>query len=332
MSASALLSVDGLSVRFPVSESDPDAGWVHAVDDVALELCAGETLALVGESGCGKSTLARAICGLVEPHEGSVRLEGRELVGSSARARRRDRRALQMIFQDPDASLNPRMTIDALIREPLSIHRTSDLDARAIEARVCELLERVGLDPDLRGRYPHAFSGGQKQRIGIARALAAGPRVLLCDEVTSALDVSIQSQVLNLLIDLQRDLGVAILFITHDLAVVRHIADRIAVMYLGQVVEARETEAMIAEPAHPYTRGLLAAVPRIEAGGRSEARRQGIEGDIPSPTDPPPGCRFHTRCPIAFARCRVEAPPPTEVAGGTCRCFALSGEDAPTSP
>lgn len=321
---SPLLRIRDLVVRFPVEANNPDRGYVHAVEDVSLTLHAGETLALVGESGCGKSTLARAVCGIDHVHAGSVELLGNELVGLSRRAMREHRRSLQMVFQDPESSLNPRMTVSALIREPLALH--GRVPKQELDAEVCALLERVGLDPDLRSRYPHAFSGGQRQRVCIARALAVEPRVLICDEVTSALDVSIQSQILNLLSDLQRDLGIAILFITHDLAVVRHIADRVAVMYLGQIVETRETEALFNDPQHPYTRGLLASVPRIANPDERSSRpsRIGIEGDLPSPVNPPAGCRFHTRCPIAWDLCREQAPPTQPTDAGWLRCHADS--------
>jgi oligopeptide transport system ATP-binding protein len=330
--SSPLLEVRGLEVRFASGSDDADDRWIHAVDGVDLSLGAGETLALVGESGCGKSTVARAICGLAKVHRGSVSLAGHELVGLSRRQRAPYRSMLQMVFQDPEASLNPRMTVSELIREPLLLHRIAP--AGDIDARVCELLERVGLDPSQRRRHPHVFSGGQRQRIAIARALAVEPKILICDEVTSALDVSIQSQILNLLADLQDQLGIALLFITHDLAVVRHMADRVAVMYLGQIVEQRETEALLSHASHPYSESLLAAVPQLSvADGRD--RREGepvlpgapswlgstIQGDLPSPSNPPPGCRFHTRCPRRIERCSIEVPSSVPVAKGWCRCF-----------
>jgi oligopeptide/dipeptide ABC transporter ATP-binding protein len=306
-----LLAVEDVSVEFRVGEA-----VLRAVDHVSLRLEAGETLALVGESGCGKSTLSRAIGGLVPVRGGSIRLGSDELVGRSRRAWKPLRRRVQMVFQDPDASLNPRMNAAALIGEPLVVHRR--LRGAALDREVCALMERVGLDPSLRMRFPHAFSGGQRQRIGIARALAVEPELLLCDEVTSALDVSIQAQILELLRDLQRELGLTILFITHDLAVVRHVAHRVAVMYLGQIVEVADVEALFSEPAHPYTEVLLAAVPRIDGQPHSLTA---YAGEVPSPLDPPPGCRFHPRCPHAFDRCRHEAPGDLPTATGSARCF-----------
>ena len=307
-----LLRVEDLTVEFRVGEA-----LLRAVDRVSLELDAGETLALVGESGCGKSTLARAIGGLVRASEGSVRLAGLELVGLGRRAWKPVRRRVQMVFQDPDASLNPRMNAAGLIGEPLVVHR--GLRGQVLDDAVCALMERVGLDPGLRARFPHAFSGGQRQRIGIARALAVEPELLLCDEVTSALDVSIQAQILELLCELQRELGVAILFITHDLGVVRHLADRVAVMYLGEIVETTTADALFAEPRHPYSRALLDSVPRID--GPALAQGEVRSDEVPSPLAPPSGCRFHPRCPSAFERCAREAPGRYATEGGWARCF-----------
>jgi len=326
-----LLDVRDLEVVFRVGDER-----LRAVDRVSLRVARGETLALVGESGCGKSTLARAVAGLVPIASGSVRLadadaSGRtcELVALGRRAWRKQRARLQMVFQDPDASLNPRMTAAALVGEPLRLHAA--LRGAALDTRVCELLERVGLDPDLRRRHPHAFSGGQRQRIAIARALAVGPELLLCDEVTSALDVSIQAQILELLRTLQRDLGIAMLFITHDLGVVRHIARRVAVMYLGEIVETADTDTLFDAPAHPYTRALLGAVPRVD--GRGEAFAVGTRaGEVPSPLAPPPGCRFHPRCPIAVAACAVASPLPVATRGGEARCLRLVAGAAPPAP
>ena len=311
MSAPPLLAVRNLRVHFPAT---PHA--IRAVDGVDLDIRAGETQGLVGESGCGKTTLARAIVGLEPTAVGSVRLAGRELVGLTRRARRSVCRDLQMVFQDPAASLDPRMTAAGILGEPLRLHERA---GRAeIEARVCELMERVGIDASLRHRYPHEFSGGQKQRICIARALAVRPRLVVCDEAVSALDVSIQAQILNLLADLQDEFGLAYLFISHDLAVVRHVADRITVMYLGQFVEEGRAEAVLAEPRHPYTRGLLAAVPSVEPGVPAIAP---VRGDVPSPARPPAGCRFHTRCPEVFERCARESPRLAAVGDGASRCF-----------
>jgi len=307
-----LLAVRDLEVRFRSGDA-----WLRAVDGVSLELARGETLALVGESGCGKSTLARAIAGLARARAGSIRIGGEEVVGRSRRAWRSLRRRVQIVFQDPDASLDPRMTAAALVGEPLRIHR--GLRGAALDAEVCAWLERVGLDPALRGRFPHAFSGGQRQRIAIARSLAVGPDLLLCDEVTSALDVSIQAQILELLRALQRDLGVAMLFITHDLGVVHHLAHRVAVMYLGQLVESAQVGAFFSEPAHPYARALLDAVPRV---ARPAARAASARPDeIPSPLAPPPGCRYHPRCRRVLPRCAREVPASFATAGGSARCF-----------
>jgi oligopeptide/dipeptide ABC transporter ATP-binding protein len=305
-----LLRVRDLHVYYP-----SPLGPVRAVDGVDLELRAGETLALVGESGCGKSTIARAVTGLAPVARGSVRLAGHELVGLSRRAWRPLRRRVQMVFQDPTASLNPRLDVAALVGEPLAVLGGRDRAAR--QRRVYELLERVGLDPSLRHRHPHELSGGQRQRACIARALALEPELVLCDEVTSALDVSIQAQILNLLADLQAELGVAYLFITHDLGVVRHVAARVAVMYVGQIVEEGGTERLFREPAHPYTRALLAAVPRFEAG---RAPLAVVRGEVPSPARPPTGCRFHPRCPEIFAPCADRMPPLHVLREGRSRC------------
>jgi oligopeptide/dipeptide ABC transporter ATP-binding protein len=308
-----LLEVSGLEVHFGAG-SEP----VRAVDGVSLQLHRGETLGLVGESGCGKSTLARAIAGLAPVRSGSVRLDGCELVGLSRRALRKQRPRLQMVFQDPLASLNPRLTVSSLVGEALVLHE--GLSGAELDRRVGELLEQVGLEPDRRRQYPHQFSGGQRQRICIARALAAGPELLLCDEVTSALDVSIQAQILNLLTDLQDQLGIAMLFITHDLGVVRYVAQRVAVMYLGQVVEERATAELFEAPAHPYTQALLAAAPSLSGDTAPTAR---VHGDVPSPARPPSGCRFHTRCPRAEERCSKTPPAAVPVPGGHASCLLL---------
>src|SRR6188768_1511026 len=290
-----LLKVRDLRVHFA-----SEGNVVRAVDGVDFELRAGETLALVGESGCGKSTLARALVGLNPITSGTAELDGRTITGLTRAAARPFRRELQLIFQDPYASLNPRFTIAQTLAEPLLLH---DKASRSnVDSKVCELLSQVGLDPELRARYPHEFSGGQRQRISIARALAVEPSLLMCDEVTSALDVSIQAQILELLRTVQARLGLSYLFITHDLGVVRHIAHRVAVMYVGQIVELRDTESLFESPAHPYTQALLAAIPRVRA---STAPRQPLKGEVPSPADPPSGCRFHPRCPKAFERCPV---------------------------
>jgi oligopeptide/dipeptide ABC transporter ATP-binding protein len=295
-----ILEVLRLDVRFETLH-----GVVRAVDGVSIALGAAETLAIVGESGCGKSTLARAIMGIEQKRAGVVRFEGRELP-SGGRARRAFCRELGMIFQDPDASLDPRMTIGSAVAEPLSIHERG-LSRHARREAVRELLLRVGIDPAAYDRYPHELSGGQRQRVCIARALALRPKVLILDEAVSALDVSIRAQILNLLVELQQTLGVAYLFITHDLGVVRYLSHRVAVMYLGQVVEEAETEALFEQPAHPYTRALLASVLRADADAPPPTAA--IAGDVPSPLKLPTGCRFQTRCPEVFGRCSAEAPP-----------------------
>ena len=308
----SLLSVRDLEVRFGTG-----AAATRAVDGVSLELRPGETLAVVGESGCGKTTLARAIAGLERPAGGSVRFDGVELTGLPTRARRRLASELQMIFQDPYASLNPRMTAEAIVAEPILLHERLGRAERT--DRVCELLARVGLDPALRRRYPHEFSGGQRQRICIARALASRPRLVLCDEAVSALDVSVQAQILNLLADLREEFSLSYLFITHDLGVVRQLAQRVAVMYVGQIVEEAPVEALFAAPRHPYTRALLEAVPAV--GGDARWLDARLPGEPASPARPPSGCRFHPRCPEAFDRCRAEAPPLHELPDARSRCF-----------
>jgi oligopeptide/dipeptide ABC transporter ATP-binding protein len=306
-----LLTVSDLRVHFPLG-----AGTLKAVDGVDFELFPGETLALVGESGCGKSTLAKALVGLNPITSGSAQLNGQTITGLSRAAQRRFRSELQLVFQDPYASLNPRFTIAETLGEPLLLHGKAT--RRDVDDKVCELLDQVGLDKDLRFRYPHEFSGGQRQRISIARALAVEPKLLLCDEVTSALDVSIQAQILDLLRSVQQKLGLTYLFITHDLGVVRYIALRVAVMYVGQIVELRDTESLFESPAHPYTQALLRSIPHLAAAGRE---RKPLAGEVPSPARPPSGCRFHPRCPAAFARCSQEAPPLYPVPHGRSRCF-----------
>ena len=306
-----LLQVRDLRVHFSAENS-----VLRAVDGVDLELRAGETLALVGESGCGKSTLARALVGLNPITSGSAELEGRRITGLSRAALRPFRSELQLVFQDPYASLNPRFTIAQTLGEAMLLHQKAT--RRTVDAKVCELLAQVGLDSELRARYPHEFSGGQRQRISIARALAVEPKLVLCDEVTSALDVSIQAQILDLLRSVQQKRGLSYLFITHDLGVVRHIAHRVAVMYVGQIVELRDTESLFEAPAHPYTKALLASIPRIE---RTRARHVPLAGEVPSPARPPSGCRFHPRCPARFDRCPKEFPDLYSVPAGVSRCF-----------
>jgi oligopeptide/dipeptide ABC transporter ATP-binding protein len=302
-----LLTVSGLAKHFRTR-----SGLVRAVDGVSFSLGKGETLALVGESGCGKSTTARLVLRLIEPTAGQVTFEGQEITALSSAAMRKLRRRMQIVFQDPFASLNPRMTIGATLDEPLLIHGYGDGTKR--RERVQELLSLVGLPPEHAGRYPHEFSGGQRQRIGIARALALEPALVVCDEPVSALDVSVQAQVVNLLGDLQQRLGLSYLFIAHDLAVVKHVATRIAVMYLGRIVETATRDDLFARPLHPYTRALLSAIPRPDPA--QKLARQVPGGDVPSPLNPPPGCHFHTRCPFAIERCRTEAPALRAIEGG----------------
>jgi oligopeptide transport system ATP-binding protein len=303
----SLLVVENLVKRFPVQGGllRRNVGAVHAVDDVSFRLDAGETLALVGESGCGKSTTGRLLLRLIEPTSGRVTFDGQDLFTLSADALRQRRRDMQIIFQDPYASLNPRMTVRQILGEPVMLHGLAT--GKALDARVDELMGLVGLSPYHARRYPHEFSGGQRQRIGIARALAVSPKLIVADEPVSALDVSIQAQIVNLMRDLQRRFQLAYVFIAHDLAVVRHVADRIAVMYLGKIVEMAPKQALFTSPRHPYTRGLLAAVP-VPDPARARAGRL-LEGDVASPLDPPPGCRFQSRCPYVRDRCRAEAPP-----------------------
>jgi len=307
-----LLEVHNLKVHFPVKRGmfRPAQEFVRAVDDVSLAIAPGETLGLVGESGCGKTTLGRAIVRLVEPTAGTVSLEGTNLTGLSGSALRAQRRKIQMIFQDPYGSLNPRMTVEDIVGEALDIHELAKGQAARRE-RVAELLQAVGLDATYAQRYPHEFSGGQRQRIGIARALAVEPRLIVCDEPVSALDVSVQAQIINLLQDLQQQRGIAYLFIAHDLAVVEHISRRVMVMYLGKVVELAEARAIVRAPKHPYTQALISAVPVVDPD--SKRPRIILPGDVPSPIHPPSGCPFHPRCPIAEARCRTEIPALREI-------------------
>ncbi|MEM7547657.1 MAG: dipeptide ABC transporter ATP-binding protein [Pseudomonadota bacterium] len=312
--AEPLVSVRNLSMHFPIFKGlmRRQVGVVKAVDDVSFDIRKGETLGVVGESGCGKSTTGRAILRLYVPTAGSVLLGEHDLTTLEGDELRALRPQMQMIFQDPQASLNPRMTVGSIIAEPLDEHRR-DMSKAEKQAKVRALLDQVGMNPDFANRYPHEFSGGQRQRIGIARALALDPKFIVCDEPIAALDVSIQAQVVNLLEDLQAEFGLTYLFISHDLSMVRHIADRVAVMYLGKVVELAPREALYEEPLHPYTKSLLSAVPTIEA---NKTERIILQGDVPSPANPPKGCNFCTRCPVAEARCHEVEPDWREVQPG----------------
>jgi len=311
-----LLSVRDLTKHFPIKKGifGRVAGQVRAVDGVSFDVAPAETLALVGESGCGKSTTGRAILRLIEPTSGSVSFDGQNVLTLGATELRKLRRRMQIVFQDPFSSLNPRMSIGAIVREGLTIHRIAE--GAAADARVKQLLDEVGLRPEYASRYPHEFSGGQRQRVGIARALSVEPSFIVCDEPVSALDVSVQAQVVNLLQDLQRDRGLAYLFIAHDLSIVEHIADRVAVMYLGHVVELASVDRLYGEPIMPYTQALLSAVPAPDPGVKRE--RILLTGDVPSPANPPSGCVFHPRChhPARDAACAALVPPLEEKAPG----------------
>jgi oligopeptide transport system ATP-binding protein len=304
-----LLEIRDLVKHFPIKSGvliDRQVGAVQAVDGVTLTVKEGETLGLVGESGCGKSTLCRTVLQLIPPTSGSVQFEGEELVGRRGRALRPLRREMQMIFQDPYASLNPRQRVGEIVGSPLRIHGLASGDA--LKRQVNELLERVGLGPEHFNRFPHEFSGGQRQRIGIARALALRPKLIIADEPVSALDVSIQAQIINLLEDLQDEFKLTYIFVAHDLGVIRHVSDRIAVMYLGKIVELGPAEEVYAKPIHPYTLSLLSALPIPDPKANAEREQIVLEGDLPSPANPPPACRFHTRCPYATEICSQEEP------------------------
>ena len=326
-----LLSVSNLKMHFPITRGiilQRQVGSIKAVDGITFDLMRGETLGLVGESGCGKSTTGRAILQLYEPTAGEVVFEGQDLTEINSGELRRMRRRMQMIFQDPYASLNPRMTVGSIVGEPLEVHKIGG-SRREQQQRVQELLEIVGLNPYFINRYPHEFSGGQRQRIGVARALAVNPSFIVCDEPISALDVSIQAQVINLLEDLQSEMGLTYLFIAHDLSVVRHISDRIAVMYLGKIVELADREVLYENPLHPYTQALLSAVPIPDPQVEKKRQRIILEGDVPSPAEPPTGCNFNTRCPQVMDICRQYEPSFTDVGDGhRVACFLYDQVEA----
>ena len=305
-STSPLLQVTGLKKYFPVRSGifSRVSAWVKAVDDVSFHLRQGETLGLVGESGCGKTTVGRSILRLMEPTGGEVTFEGRDVLALTPKELRQARRRMQLIFQDPYSSLNPRMTIGAIVSEPLKIHQIAK--GKELQEQVDQLFMRVGLRPEHQSRYPHEFSGGQRQRVGIARALALNPKFIVCDEAVSALDVSIQAQILNLLRDLQKEFHLSYLFITHDLNVVQYLADRIAVMYVGKLAEVAPAEDLFATPKHPYTQALLSANPVPDPTAPS--KRIPLPGDVPSPLNPPAGCRFHPRCPEVMDVCKTVEP------------------------
>jgi oligopeptide transport system ATP-binding protein len=305
-----ILEVEHLVKHFPITRGilfDKQIGAVQAVDDVSFSVNRGETLGLVGESGCGKSTLARSILQLIEPTSGSVRFEGQEITGLSHRQSRALRPRMQIVFQDPYSSLNPRKRIAQIVGDPMRLHGI--VDRSGVRDAVRELLETVGLNPEHYNRFPHEFSGGQRQRIGIARALALKPQLIIADEPVSALDVSIQAQIINLLEDLQGEFDLTYVFVAHDLSVVRHVADRIAVMYLGKIVEIGPADAVYEKPIHPYTLSLLSAVPIPDPRANAAREQIVLEGDVPSPANPPPACRFHTRCPRATEICAEVEPP-----------------------
>ena len=312
----ALVSVTGLKKHFPIMKGvfRRQIGAVRAVDDISFDIYRGETLGLVGESGSGKSTAGRTVLRLEKPTAGSILFEGRDLADLSSSELRKLRPRMQMVFQNPHSSLNPRMTVASIIGEPLVEHRTLTKQER--RARIGELLDMVGLDPSHANRYPHEFSGGQRQRIGIARAIALDPDFIVCDEPIAALDVSIQAQVVNLLERVQDELGLAYLFISHDMSMVRHIADRVAVMYLGRIVELAPVDQLYGSPKHPYTRALHSAVPVPDPVVEGQRVRVILKGDIPSPANPPSGCSFHTRCPVARDRCATEVPENREIEPG----------------
>ena len=328
--ADTILSVRDLKVHFPVFKGvilQKQVATVHAVDGISFDLKRGETLGLVGESGCGKSTTGLAVLRMLEPTAGSIVFEGEDITRFDRNRMRAMRRRMQMVYQDPYGSLNPRMRVRDIVGEPLQVHGL-DTDAKAYSERIATLLSIVGLLPDMAERYPHEFSGGQRQRIGIARALALDPALIVCDEAVSALDVSIQAQVVNVFMDLQERLGLSYIFVAHDLAVVRHISDRIAVMYLGKIVEIASRDELYRNPLHPYTQALLAAIPVADAAVEARRERVVVSGEVPSALRPPPGCRFHTRCPQAMDRCKTEVPPLVGDPGGrlvACHLHTVTG-------
>ena len=316
--ADPLLRVDNLKVHFPVMRGvlwKKQVATVHAVDGVSFTLARGETLGLVGESGCGKSTTGLAVLRMQDSTTGRIEFEGQDITHHDKAQMRPLRQRLQMVYQDPYGSLNPRMKVNGIIGEPLVVHGMAP-DKATYDARITELMRTVGLLPDMADRYPHEFSGGQRQRIGIARALALEPSLIICDEPVSALDVSIQAQVVNVLQELQERLGLAYLFIAHDLSVVRHLCHRVAVMYLGRIVEIADRNALYQEPLHPYTQALMSAVPVADPLVERARKRIMVQGEVPSALNPPSGCRFHTRCPMAMDRCKTADPPLTDLGQG----------------
>ncbi|TXD39382.1 dipeptide ABC transporter ATP-binding protein [Lujinxingia vulgaris] len=329
--APTLLEVRNLKKHFPIKKGlfNRQVGSVKAVDGISFEVNANETVGLVGESGCGKTTAGRSLLRLLEPTDGEVLYKGQDILKMGPAEMRSLRRNLQIIFQDPFSSLNPRMTIESIIGEAITFHKVAQ--GPEVREMVEGLLERVGLQPSYITRYPHEFSGGQRQRVGIARALALNPDFIVCDEAVSALDVSVQAQVINLLMDLQQEYNLSYLFIAHDLSVVQHISDRIAVMYLGQIAEFAECDELYENPLHPYTQALLSAIP--QPNPRRRAQRIILKGDVPSPMNPPSGCRFHTRCPACFAPCKTVEPRTVEpTPGHKVRCHLYDPEFAPNDP